>query len=179
MCSYGDNESAMWSERTRRARKPNQCDECSLPIPRGVIYVYVFGVTTDGDGFTYRYHTECGALAAELGELLCGGQYLVGQLSEHLEEAGLVVDFTTGAAAVSEEKRVEAFRNLQQAIADRERLSRVVKPGEEWKLGQWNNRVTEAQKRVDLDPWELLRRWEAIHARYGSAHIAELGGEGG
>jgi hypothetical protein len=87
MCSYGDGAD-LWQQRVVRARKQYVCEECPKKIEPGELYQYVFGIY-EGDPFTTRSHLSCAFLAAILGEMLCGGEYGIGQLEEHLRESGV------------------------------------------------------------------------------------------
>lgn len=89
MCASDDGYATqVWNERALRARKTYVCSECYRSIVPGELYRYLF-VVVDGEPGVERAHMACAFLAAVLGELLCGGNYGIGQLHEHLREAGI------------------------------------------------------------------------------------------
>lgn len=81
MCD--DNPSFSTTKR-RRARKPHTCEECSLPIPVGDIYVYYFSIF-DGHSASICSHVECYDLLLDHPD--DDGRWIFGSLSESLSNS--------------------------------------------------------------------------------------------
>lgn len=79
--------SAVWDVRPTKARKQHTCTACRRPIYAGTVYDRI-GSFYDAWS-TYRVHTDCHALARELGAeaVMYGDGYSVHDLREQCREA--------------------------------------------------------------------------------------------
>jgi hypothetical protein len=91
MCAYDDGVSDVWSVTEPIARKKHACDECLAAIAPGSRYRRVASLF-DGSWSVFTTHLDCSALAKKLGDLMCSGNYSIGQMREHLRESGVIGD---------------------------------------------------------------------------------------